>query len=107
MLRILHVSDLHFGTPSVPEQVEALERFIEREPLDAIVISGDLSQRTRRHEFERAGRFVRLCEGKAPTLVVPGTLDCWFDFNRNGSWSDPGEYFRFSQLPAEIGRAHV
>lgn len=76
MLRILHVSDLHFGTPSVPKQVEALEGFIEREPLDAIVISGDLSQRTRRHEFERAGRFVRLCERKAPTLVVPGNHDC-------------------------------
>jgi len=75
-MRILHASDLHFGRPSVPAQVAALEAFIAREPLDAIVISGDLSQRTRRAEFRRAGAFVRRCEERAPTVVVPGNHDC-------------------------------
>lgn len=75
-MRFLHVSDLHFGKPSIPAQVEALEGFIAREALDAIIISGDLSQRTRRREFTRASAFVRRCELRAPTLVVPGNHDC-------------------------------
>jgi 3',5'-cyclic AMP phosphodiesterase CpdA len=76
MTRILHASDLHFGRHSVPAQVAALEEFIGREPLDAIIISGDLSQRTRKKEFERASAFVRRCEQRAPTVVVPGNHDC-------------------------------
>ncbi len=75
-MRILHVSDLHFGRSSIPAQVTALEGFMARETLDAIVISGDLSQRTRRHEFASASAFVRRCEERAPTLVVPGNHDC-------------------------------
>ena len=88
-MRILHASDLHFGRHSVTAQVEALEAFIAREPLDAIVISGDLSQRTRRHEFERASAFVRRCEERAPTVVVPGNHDCAW-------WTAPlgfGDYY--------------
>ena len=60
-MRIVHASDLHFGRPSVAAQVEALEKFIASEPLDAVILSGDLSQRTRRREFERASAFVRHC----------------------------------------------
>lgn len=88
-MRILHASDLHFGRHSVAAQVEALEAFIAREPLDAIVISGDLSQRTRRREFELAGAFVRRCEHRAPTVVVPGNHDCAW-------WTAPmgvGDYY--------------
>lgn len=75
-MRILHVSDLHFGRPSIPEQVAALEAFVARETLDAIIISGDLSQRSRRRELERASAFVRRCESRAPTVVIPGNHDC-------------------------------
>jgi 3',5'-cyclic AMP phosphodiesterase CpdA len=74
-VRLLHVSDLHFGRSSVKEQVEGVERMIAAEPFDAIVISGDLTQRTRRREFERARRFVELCMSRAAVLVVPGNHD--------------------------------
>jgi 3',5'-cyclic AMP phosphodiesterase CpdA len=73
--RLLHVSDLHFGKPSVLVQVEALEAIVERERFDVIVISGDLSQRTRRREFGRARDFVRNAERHAPVFVVPGNHD--------------------------------
>lgn len=76
MIRILHVSDLHFGKPNIPAQTAALEGTIASEMLDAIVISGDLSLRTRHSEFEQASRFVRQCESQAPTLVIPGNHDC-------------------------------
>jgi 3',5'-cyclic AMP phosphodiesterase CpdA len=75
-VRILHTSDIHYGPHALPEQVEALEGYIKRESLDAIIISGDLSQRSRRREFEAASKFVRRCEARAPTIVVPGNHDC-------------------------------
>lgn len=74
-LRFLHVSDLHFGRHSVPEQVEGVKRLMAEEKLDAIVISGDLSQRTRTREFEQAAAFIKLAEARAPVLVVPGNHD--------------------------------
>lgn len=103
-MRFLHVSDLHFGRHSIAAQVEALEAFIAREPLDAIAISGDLSQRTRRHEFEKAAAFVRRCESRAPTIVVPGNHDCewWTEFttfNRNAMFGRYREHIRADLEP--------
>lgn len=93
-MRILHASDLHFGRHSIGAQVAALERFIAAEPLDAIIVSGDLSQRTRRREFERASAFIRKCEAAAPTLVVPGNHDCaWW----SGILGIGGEYAMFER----------
>ncbi|HXE82053.1 MAG TPA: metallophosphoesterase, partial [Gemmatimonadales bacterium] len=65
-LRLLHVSDLHFGRHSVAEQVEGLERMINAETFSAIVIAGDLTQRTRSREYARARKFVELADGRAP-----------------------------------------
>ena len=75
MPRLLHVSDLHFGKPSVPEQVEALEAVIEREPFGQVVVSGDFSQRSRAREFLRARAFIAHAERFAPLLAVPGNHD--------------------------------
>ncbi|MGH7654583.1 MAG: metallophosphoesterase family protein, partial [Gemmatimonadaceae bacterium] len=74
-LRVLHVSDLHFGRHSVAAQVEGVERLIAEEALDLIVISGDLSQRTRTREFQRADAFIKRAEARAPVMVVPGNHD--------------------------------
>jgi 3',5'-cyclic AMP phosphodiesterase CpdA len=74
-LRLLHVSDLHFGRSSVAAQVEGVEQIFTSETFDAIVISGDLSQRTRTWEFQRARKFIENAERCAPVLVVPGNHD--------------------------------
>jgi 3',5'-cyclic AMP phosphodiesterase CpdA len=74
-LKILHVSDLHFGRSSVARQVAGVERLFEQERFDLIVISGDLSQRTRTHEFEQARAFIESAEQHAPVIVVPGNHD--------------------------------
>lgn len=72
--RILHLSDLHFGWPVLPRVCEAaLERAATLEA-DLIVVSGDLTQRAKRREFEAAAEFLdRLPQ--APRLVVPGNHD--------------------------------
>ncbi len=75
MPRILHVSDLHFGAPSVPAQVAALEQTIERGRFNAIVISGDLTQRTRKSEFAQAQAFIARCEKHAPVFTIAGNHD--------------------------------
>jgi 3',5'-cyclic AMP phosphodiesterase CpdA len=75
VIRLLHLTDLHFGKPSRPEQVEALEGMLEDERFDAIVVSGDFSQRTRVREFARAREFLRRAEQGAPVLAVPGNHD--------------------------------
>jgi 3',5'-cyclic AMP phosphodiesterase CpdA len=75
MTRVLHVSDLHFGKPAVPEQIEAIEAVIQQEKFDVVAISGDLSQRARSGEFQRARAFIRHAEQVSKTIVVPGNHD--------------------------------
>ena len=59
MTRVLHASDLHFGKPAVPEQIEAIEAVIQEQKFDVVAISGDLTQRSRSGEFQRARAFIR------------------------------------------------
>ena len=47
---ILHLSDLHFGTER-PECLEAIQQFCQDHPLEAVVVSGDLTQRARLGQF--------------------------------------------------------
>ncbi|HJU88538.1 MAG TPA: metallophosphoesterase [Gemmatimonadaceae bacterium] len=75
MTRILHVSDLHFGRPAVPEQIDAIEELIQSGSFDVVAISGDLSQRARSGEFQRARAFIRAAERVSRTIVVPGNHD--------------------------------
>src|SRR5260370_28739518 len=56
-------------------QVEALERIIPDLRPDAVVLSGDLSQRARHGEFQRARAFVQLAAQTAPVHVIPGNHD--------------------------------
>jgi 3',5'-cyclic AMP phosphodiesterase CpdA len=74
--RLLHVSDLHFGRHSLPEQVAVIEGLIQRERFDAVVVSGDLTQRARMREFARARDFLDLAAQVSPVLAVPGNHDC-------------------------------
>ena len=59
---LFHCSDLHFGHPAVPEQYEAIEALIQERKYDVVAISGDVSQRARAGEFQRAREFIRKAE---------------------------------------------
>jgi len=72
---IFHVSDLHFGRPAVPAQIEAIEQLIQNDRFDVVAISGDLSQRSRAGEFQRAQVFIRDAEKVSKVIVVPGNHD--------------------------------
>ena len=75
MLTVFHVSDLHFGRPFVPEQIEAIETIVQQSRFDVVAVSGDLSQRARSGEFQRAHAFIRDANKVSKTIVVPGNHD--------------------------------
>ena len=72
---VCHVSDLHFGQPAVPEQIDAIERVIKERKFDVVAISGDLTQRARSGEFQRAHAFIRDAQRVSRTIVIPGNHD--------------------------------
>ncbi|MCA9630322.1 MAG: metallophosphoesterase [Myxococcales bacterium] len=69
---VAHISDLHFGRTE-PRRVRALAEALVNAPPDLLVVTGDLTQRARRTQFEQARRF--LDDIPAPRLVVPGNHD--------------------------------
>lgn len=72
MKRIAHISDLHFGKTN-PRVVLALEEDLDHFEPDLLVVSGDLTQRAKTHQFEAARGFL---DGLPyARLVVPGNHD--------------------------------
>jgi len=74
LIRILHLSDLHFGPPYIPEVGAALVQIAPKVNADAIVVSGDFTQRAKRDQFEQAQEFLRQLPN-VPRLYVPGNHD--------------------------------
>ncbi len=71
-VRLLHLSDLHFGA----EDVDALAQvtaFAERVRPDAVIVSGDLTQTGARREFEAARSWLKQISGRS--IVAPGNHD--------------------------------
>jgi len=95
---IFHVSDLHFGA----QDSAALAWFaaqVEAQRPDAIVVTGDLTMRARRHEFRAAQAW--LATLPAPLSIEVGNHDLPY-FNLLARFADP--YGRFEGLEREIER---
>jgi 3',5'-cyclic AMP phosphodiesterase CpdA len=75
MTSILHVSDLHFGRPAVPAQIDNVEALVASRRFDVVAVSGDVSQRARAGEFQRAAVFLRDAARVSKTIIVPGNHD--------------------------------
>ena len=75
MRTIAHISDLHFGAED-PRIVAGLAEDIAGFHPSVVVISGDLTQRARKRQFEAAGAFIRKIP--VPCLAVPGNHDIPF-----------------------------
>jgi 3',5'-cyclic AMP phosphodiesterase CpdA len=74
MLKLLHISDLHFGPPYLPRVGEAVLRIAAHLSPDVVVVSGDLTQRAKREQFQAARAFLDRLP-PAPLVVVPGNHD--------------------------------
>ncbi|MFT4150869.1 MAG: metallophosphoesterase family protein [Paracoccaceae bacterium] len=76
MRRIVHLSDLHFGSTS-PRLLDPLVEEVARLSPDLVAISGDFTQRARPWQFAEARAF--LDRITAPVLCVPGNHDTPLD----------------------------
>lgn len=74
MLKILHISDLHFGPPFVPKVGEALLRIAPTLEPTLIVASGDFTQRAKAEQFQEARAFLDRLPS-VPIVVTPGNHD--------------------------------
>lgn len=70
---LVHISDVHFGRED-PRLVRGLIEAVAEAKPHAIALSGDLTQRARVRQFERARDFIRALPSK-PLIVVPGNHD--------------------------------
>ncbi|MDF2753389.1 MAG: metallo-phosphoesterase [Gaiellaceae bacterium] len=97
-IRVLHLSDLHFGSHDDPRLEPGLEGLIERVDPELIIASGDLTHRGRAEQHDRAAAFLR---GLArPVVAVPGNHDIpytpiarftqtWKQFERHWETTEP------------------
>lgn len=97
-LRVLHVSDLHFGKPCIPAVIEAMEAHLDATPYDVVVISGDVAQRSLSGEFQRAAAFMRDARRKAPLIIVPGNHDIAWWMSPLHVFGTDGLYARYRKF---------
>jgi 3',5'-cyclic AMP phosphodiesterase CpdA len=71
--RLLHLSDLHFGSHGEEHLESGLAGLIERIAPELVIASGDLTHRGRRDQHDRAADFLRRLG--PPVLAVPGNHD--------------------------------
>jgi 3',5'-cyclic AMP phosphodiesterase CpdA len=72
MRTIVHLSDLHFGRIDYALLEPVVATVTELKP-DVVVVSGDLTQRARSHQFKEAREF--LDKLPSPQIIVPGNHD--------------------------------
>lgn len=66
-MKLFHVSDVHFGAED-PNALEWFEACVRDEKPDAVIMTGDLTMRAKRREFDAGGKWLR-------SLGVPVTVE--------------------------------
>lgn len=98
MVKLAHISDLHFGHAD-PSAVTSLHESLTGLQPDLVVVSGDLTQSGRRREFDEAAEF--LTGLGIPFFCVPGNHDTPV-FNLPLRFFDP-----WSRFQTRFGSADV
>ena len=97
MARLIHLTDIHFGTED-RGAVEAATDFVQAQAPDVVVVTGDLTRNGLPAEFEAAARWLERLPG--PVVVTPGNHDTPYlnlplralvPFNRYRRWIGPTE----------------
>ena len=71
-MRIMHITDIHFGDAD-PGRLEAALAAMDKLKPDCIALTGDLTQAARKREFLDAGVWLRKI--KPPIVAAPGNHD--------------------------------
>lgn len=96
MIVLVHVSDLHFGKPHRPEVTQALLKDLDERTYDALVVSGDLTQRAKVEEFREVRAFLDAVPDR-PTVVTVGNHDVPLYRVFERLWTPHRNYRRYVQ----------
>lgn len=88
--RIFHMSDPHWGIEN-RQALEAFARVVHDERPDAVLCTGDITQRAKLSEFEAAAHY--FAELQAPVIVCAGNHDMPY-YNLWERFTDPYRRFR-------------
>jgi 3',5'-cyclic AMP phosphodiesterase CpdA len=98
MIRIFHVSDLHFGKAD-QAAIDWFAATVIAEMPAGVICTGDLTMRARSREFEAAGRYLEALP--VPVTVEPGNHDLPY-FNPLDRFFSP--YRRYGRIERMIER---
>lgn len=91
-MKILHLSDVHFGPPYLSNVGAALLQTAPAINPDVVVVSGDLTQRAKPEQFQQAARFIEQLPD-VPRVVIPGNHDVPL-YRIVERLTDPHRYYR-------------
>ena len=96
MIRILHLSDIHFGCENKPA-VAAVRDFILSQPFDLLAVTGDVTTVGALQEFRDAAAWLKALPG--PQLGTPGNHDTpYADLTQAEKDSDRDQVERYLPL---------
>lgn len=100
--RIFHTSDVHFGVENRAAH-EAFAEAVKRESADAVLCTGDITQRCTHSQWAAAREyFAQFAQVACPVILCAGNHDMPY-YNLWERFTDP--YKRFRALDAAIGGA--
>lgn len=99
--RLFHISDVHFGVEDAAA-LDAVARAVAEEQPDAVVCTGDLTQRAKHSEYAAAQRWFAALG--VPVVLEPGNHDMPY-YNPWERFTDP--FRRYERLKAAVGSAFV
>ncbi len=94
--RLFHISDVHFGVEN-REALDEVARAVAQEKPDAVVCTGDLTQRAKRSEYAAAKEW--FASLGVPIWLDPGNHDMPY-YNLLERFTDP--YRRYRKLKREV-----
>ena len=98
MLRLAHISDIHFGCENTAA-APATQAWLAHEQPDAVAVTGDITQSGRRREFEAAKAWLEAI--RAPLICTPGNHDTpYWDMIARVAWP-------FRRYDAFVGPAAI
>ena len=101
MIRLFHLSDVHFGLEDAAALGWVADRVAQERP-DAVIITGDLTMRARHREYAAAATWIRSLG--VPVTVEVGNHDLPY-FNLAERFLDPYRRFRALQSAVNHGIA--
>lgn len=103
MVRLFHVSDVHFGAED-PTAIAWFDGLVHEEAPDAVIMTGDLTMRARSREFAAAAKWLESL--KRPVTVEVGNHDLPY-FNLFARFFTPYRRYltleRMIEKPLDIG----